>query len=249
MQNNLLLMLLIAHFLGDFYLQSSRLAEKKENGYPALLLHCFLYFLCGVLIIMSVWNSRFFGILCLFGLWHFIIDSIKFACTKYWSNSNTLKKKAYIIDQIAHIIIIILITSKYAYYGDHMRFLVDMGSISTNHLILNRFLRLSLLLLVIFKPANITFERLFSGLKPSKSPGLQSNEVSAGPCIGNMERLLMVILFMLNQYIAIGLVLTGKSIARYKMISEEKEFAQYYLIGTLYSILSALIPYCLIYGF
>ena len=39
----------------------------------------------------------------------------------------------------------------------------------------------------------------------------------------------------------IGLVFTAKSIARYNKISENPAFAEYYLIGSLFSILSALL--------
>lgn len=38
---------------------------------------------------------------------------------------------------------------------------------------------------------------------------------------------------------AVGLVFTAKSIVRYKEF-DRKEFAEYYLVGTLYSILIAL---------
>lgn len=40
----------------------------------------------------------------------------------------------------------------------------------------------------------------------------------------------------MNQYSATGLVLTAKSIARYNKIANEKDFAEYYLLGTLISL-------------
>ena len=58
-----------------------------------------------------------------------------------------------------------------------------------------------------------------------------------GRYIGTVERLVMVLLLSVQQYAAIGLVLTAKSIARYDKISKEKEFAEYYLLGTLISTL------------
>ena len=41
--------------------------------------------------------------------------------------------------------------------------------------------------------------------------------------------------FSMNQYAAMGLVLTAKSIARYDKITKDEKFAEYYLLGTLIS--------------
>lgn len=53
----------------------------------------------------------------------------------------------------------------------------------------------------------------------------------------NQEKIIILILLNVNQYSSIGLILTAKSIARYDMISKDQEFAEYYLIGTLFSLL------------
>ena len=59
--------------------------------------------------------------------------------------------------------------------------------------------------------------------------------------IGTIERIIMIILISMNQYSALGLVLTAKSIARYERISKDEGFAEYYLLGTLMSFLCVLI--------
>ncbi len=61
----------------------------------------------------------------------------------------------------------------------------------------------------------------------------------AGAVIGWLERALVLTLVLMGQYTAIGLALTAKSIARYKEL-EDRRFAEYYLIGTLASILFAI---------
>ena len=45
----------------------------------------------------------------------------------------------------------------------------------------------------------------------------------------------MLIFLSQSQYTAIAFVLTAKSIARYEKITTEKEFGEYYLLGTLIS--------------
>ncbi len=71
--------------------------------------------------------------------------------------------------------------------------------------------------------------------------------MNAGSLIGSMERILIVLFLLLGEYAAIGFVFTAKSITRYKRISIQKEFAEYYLLGTLFSILAALAVYGIIF--
>lgn len=68
----------------------------------------------------------------------------------------------------------------------------------------------------------------------------------AGAIIGNLERVLSAIFLAMNQITAIGFIYTAKSIARFKEIEENKGFAEYYLIGTLFSILYVVVAYFII---
>jgi hypothetical protein len=70
-------------------------------------------------------------------------------------------------------------------------------------------------------------------------PGDAQGVPGAGAVIGTLERALVLTLVLTSQYTAIGLALTAKSIARYKEL-EDRRFAEYYLIGTLASILFAI---------
>ena len=58
--------------------------------------------------------------------------------------------------------------------------------------------------------------------------------------------MLCAIFIGLGQYASIGLIYTAKSIARFKKIEENPKFAEYYLIGTLYSILFVVACYLLV---
>ncbi|NMA12837.1 MAG: DUF3307 domain-containing protein [Chloroflexi bacterium] len=69
----------------------------------------------------------------------------------------------------------------------------------------------------------------------------------AGQMIGYLERILIVIFLSVGQYASIGLIMTAKSIARYERINKDSEFAEYYLIGTLSSILIAILAYLLVF--
>ncbi len=61
------------------------------------------------------------------------------------------------------------------------------------------------------------------------------NTIRIGTKIGIIERIMILILLYNNQYSAIGFIMTIKSIARFKSM-EHRCFAEYYLIGTLFSV-------------
>jgi hypothetical protein len=65
-------------------------------------------------------------------------------------------------------------------------------------------------------------------------------EVVRGRAIGVLERALTLTLVLLGQYGALGLVVAAKSLARFKAL-ENRDFAEYFLIGTLASLLLALL--------
>jgi hypothetical protein len=71
---------------------------------------------------------------------------------------------------------------------------------------------------------------------PGRSGGLKN----AGAAIGMLERAVALTLVLVGEYTAIAFLFTAKSIARFNEL-KQREFAEYYLIGTLSSILVSLI--------
>jgi hypothetical protein len=68
-----------------------------------------------------------------------------------------------------------------------------------------------------------------------EKPGETAEEVkNAGMYIGWLERFLVVTAIVVQSPSMVGLILTGKSIARFPELKER--FAEYFLIGTLLSI-------------
>lgn len=77
-------------------------------------------------------------------------------------------------------------------------------------------------------------------IRPDESHAVRDDELRVGRFIGILERLLIAGLAVGGQFGAIGFVLAAKSIARFKEM-DKRAFAEYYLIGTLLSVLIALI--------
>lgn len=76
----------------------------------------------------------------------------------------------------------------------------------------------------------------------SKEQGLAENreKENAGEWIGILERIITLSFVLTDSYTAIAFALTAKSIARFKEL-ENKDFAEYYLLGTSTSVATALL--------
>ena len=61
-----------------------------------------------------------------------------------------------------------------------------------------------------------------------------------------LERIFILLMLTINEYSSIGLVITAKSVVRYKKISEDPIFSEYYLLGTLLSTIIVIIAFLMI---
>ncbi|MGT2887338.1 DUF3307 domain-containing protein [Streptococcus didelphis] len=220
--NPILCLLLICHFLSDFHLQSQKIADLKNSNLSYLLKHLLLVALpLAVLCLLNFRNSDIYIII--LGS-HALIDYLKPRITKL------LKVKVsfiFLLDQFLHILII-LIASQFLRHSNQLNWL--------NPAYLNGLL----FLLLITKPTNIAFKIFFEKYQPQNQEKIDTIG-GAGAMIGILERIVIGICMIMGQFASIGLVFTAKSIARYNKISESPTFAEYYLIGSLFSILSVFI--------
>ena len=73
---------------------------------------------------------------------------------------------------------------------------------------------------------------------PSSVPSTSASSASparVGATIGILERLLIVTFVLTNATAAIGFVVAAKTLARFKQL-DDRQFAEYYLLGTLASV-------------
>lgn len=237
--------LLLIHLLGDYYFQTEKLASEKNRSVEKLLHHGSIYLIVSLVGIIPIFNKGTLIAAIILSISHFSVDFMKYYYIKTRLNDKYQAQKGreiYLLDQFLHIVCIfviaLLLTSKqisltFIPIFDTLFEIIEIPAIVP--------LFWSTIFLLIWKPANITIKQVLYLYKPSE--GEQEKEKSeveesskkTGGFIGLLERLIILILLSINQYSAIGLVLTAKSIARYNKISENKEFAEYYLLGTLMS--------------
>lgn len=239
MYSNAIIVYLIIHVLGDFYLQSERMALEKNRSLKTLCLHSLIYFVL-MLIPYPILHFRFEFLIigCVIGMAHFLIDFGKYFLYRFQRISRTC---LFFLDQVLHLLIIV---SAVEYL---------LLSVLPFPEPMVKFLKWILLILLLFKPANVSFKMMYGAMKPqirdpqSAEPAEGVTLKNAGAIIGNFERILYAICLVTGQYTAMGLIITCKGFARHSYIQNYPHFAEYFLLGTFYSLLYAIVMFALIF--
>jgi len=248
MTNTVLLALLVCHLLGDFYFQPSRSSRfNLVRRVPHNLIYALPY---AVLLIYLAFGS-FDSSVALFVLapaaLRLMVDTFK-----RWSFGEGLFKEkhvpaVFVADQLLLLVVILMVANHLHGAGAMQRAADENGLL---------FWRLAFFTLALGKPTNIVFTTLLGrfaeGATAEKAAGdadgRPRTEDGAGAVVGILERLVMGAFACIGQFAAMGIIMAAKTLARYSRISESPRFAEYYLIGTLHSILAVIILFLLTFG-
>ncbi|MDI3236233.1 DUF3307 domain-containing protein [Exiguobacterium antarcticum] len=253
----LLLSLLLVHLLADFPLQSKRMAKSKQRQFRVLLAHISIH---------SIGNSIVLGLL--YALGHLTGTDAALigggiVLTHLFLDGSPLKRilhpaLAFWIDQLLHIGIV---TGLVLYVTgidwptsftllDQILWIVVWGLVATE--LIGRGIAP---LLAPFAPRlieshferKVTRKEQLDGLKRSVTHEVEDSARSytteingVGRYIGLVERAIIVCLVTVNATGAIGFIIALKALARFKQF-DDRRFAEYYIIGSLLSILGALL--------
>lgn len=242
-----LILFLIGHVLGDFYLQSSELAINKDGTFKKLLLHSLIYLCSMIFVIIPLCSIKLLKWVFVISIAHFTVDLAKFFIKKKITIDDKLDVLAYSLDQLIHILVIVFTTMAIYLLSEPISYIYCIQYI-LNKLQVDMLSILSwiLILLIIIQPFNITIKKVLYRYRPmiNEEKGGYPN---AGALIGILERCIILLLLSVGQYSAIGFVLTAKSIARYNKIIDDPKFSEYYLLGTLLSAMLVIAAYLLIF--
>ena len=235
--------LISVHLLADFLFQTSTYSEKKRKILKPLLLHCLIYFIVFEIILLSILQFKKAILLgMIISISHLLINFIKNKLEKYFPQRR-LQIWIFSINQLIHFFIIIVM-----YYILNLE-----NSVSNLYVKLQAYENFKIIILyisvfsIIFEPASVFIRKLFTSISSKTSPKENLEELKAGNIIGKLERIIIAILLLNNQFGVIGFVLTAKSIARFKQM-ENRNFAEKYLIGTLTSFLIVLATVLILKG-
>ena len=235
--------LISIHLLADFLFQTSIYSEKKRKMLKPLLLHCFIYFIIFEIVLLPILQfKKLFLLGVIISVLHFLIIFTKNKLEKSFPQRR-LQIWIFSINQLIHFFIIIVI-----YYILNLE-----NSVSNLYVKLRAYENFKIIILyisvfsIIFEPASVFIRKLFTSISSKTYPKENLEELKAGNIIGKLERIIIAILLLNNQFGVIGFVLTAKSIARFKQM-ENRDFAEKYLIGTLTSFLIVLISIFILKG-
>lgn len=222
-----LIKLLIAHLIGDFFLQPKSWVEEKETSKlksPKLYIHVAVHI---ALMFLLLFDLSYWRLILMIGILHFVIDAFKLTLQK-----KKTKRFYFFADQILHLLTIF--GSYYLFYPNNINLNFEVNE---SHLM---FL---LAVLVLSYPTSIIMKVIFSKWHLSKIVSKKESLEDAGTYIGILERLLVFIFIILDQWEAVGFLITAKSVFRFGDLSaaKERKLTEYVLIGTLISFGIAII--------
>lgn len=224
----ILIRLVLAHIICDFYLQPKNWVEERNSKHarsPRLFFHSLLH---GLISLLLLGDIRFWWLIPIITISHFLID--------IWKSYQSIDLRSFIYDQGAHIILLVLVAFLARNQHPGFPFLADQNGIT--------FVLIILLTLILLRPASFFIQFFMNRFPFDKS---QLNTLSnAGKYIGYFERTIILACILTEAYAALGFLIASKSLLRFS--DREKSSHQqteYILVGSLLSwaisIISALL--------
>jgi Protein of unknown function (DUF3307) len=217
-----LLKLILAHLVTDFLLQPTRWIEdrnKRHFGSIYLYVH-------GVVTAIFAWlmtGWQYYDIAIIIFISHTVIDG--------WKSYQKKNSFYFITDQVLHLLVIAA-----CFYGSFLKrtdITVAWDNLSGNII----FWKLLLAIVFLTMPAGILIGTLTKKWRDNiSSETARINLANAGKWIGIIERIIVFILILHDQYGAIGLLVAAKGLVRFNEKERQEEKTEYLLIGTLLSI-------------
>jgi len=220
-------LLLLGHILGDFYAQSKKMANNKVSDLKHLITHGVFYAICIAIVLFFIETTQeLLWIFLFISLSHIIVDFFK----------KFIKWKPFMVDQLIHAV---FLYSAWKMWGELLT--IRMFNIFELDYILGNWVSVILGLLIILRPVGMLIAEGdiwdFSIIEPPPREAQQGS----GKMIGYLERVMVFFLLLNNQFGAVAFVIAAKSVTRFPEISTKNEGrsqAEYYLIGTLLSMVS-----------
>ena len=219
------LKMLAAHLLTDFALQPNSWVEGR-NAHHYKSRHIYYHIIMTMLIACLFDGFTNWEVPVFIGISHFSIHLRK---------SYRPQKMLYFVpDQSMHILVI-LVTGLLLYPPDPA-ISNSLQSILRNE----NYWAVTLAVVFLAHPSGIIIGML-TGRWREQLADTSNSLADAGKWIGILERLIIFVLVVFDQYAAIALLTAAKSILRFSESKNAQERSEYVLIGTLISITFALV--------
>jgi hypothetical protein len=211
--------LLLSHFITDFLLQPKSWVEeriKKHFASPMLYVHSFVT----AILAFAITGFAYWQVALVIFITHTIIDG--------WKSYQKTNFNYFVIDQFLHILVIIC-----CWYVSFLSF----EKVTVAWQLLNKNLHAWKLIagfIFVTIPTGIIIGQ-FTKQWQDKIENADSLS-NAGKWIGIIERIIVLIFVLKNDYAAISLLLAAKGIIRFNEKDRPEIKTEYLVIGTLLSI-------------
>lgn len=239
----LLVLLVAGHLLADFLTQTRWSIEAKRRGWGQRG-HGVVVFLVQLVVVLPLLSAWVAAVTAAIAVVHEVVDRARIGLTR----TRPASLPAFLLDQVVHLLVILggWWILKAAGAVPPVRFISasELGAWVTVAVI-------AAALAFNATGGSVVVEGVLDFLPPgtdasAASPGDGAGEPAdtgrpgAGRLIGVLERTLVLVLVVYGQWAAAVLLLTAKSIARFEEL-KVRRFAEYYLVGTLASLLVAVL--------
>jgi hypothetical protein len=232
-----LLAVLLAHLLADFPLQTDSLVRAKTDGIKGFLTHGAIHFASvNVALLLfthnRLWSLQTQSILIAYVVLHIALDYMKQLYLRVRLAPDSTGP--FVVDQALHLVMAVGVSLALTRdtWGE-----LRAAVFWTDHLKQNVLLVAVTYTAVIFAGGYLVRSMTRSLTEEMTAPAGEDKDAlrNAGLYIGWLERFLVLTALLVQSPAMIGLILTGKSIARLGELKGPK-FAEYFLIGTLLSL-------------
>ncbi|NEN24460.1 DUF3307 domain-containing protein [Cryomorpha ignava] len=216
---SLLIKFILAHLIGDFFLQTAKSIGQKNNlkwRSPQLYIHTVVHFALLLLIAgLNHWVAAL-----IITVFHFLIDGSKL---QFQNEKN--KQTWFFLDQLLHLIVMVAV---WAYITQVPKIEISAALLAGGTA-----------LIFLTRPASFFIYQALShwGNEMTEEGQSQKALPKAGSYIGMLERALVFGFILIGQWGAIGFLMAAKSIFRFGDLTRAKDrkLTEYILIGTLMS--------------
>ena len=218
MWSSLFVGLLLAHFIGDYLLQSGPLCKQKREK-KARSWFQYVHALCIALLSWAaIWDVRQWFVALAIGLTHLLVDIGK----SYVKEENVW---TFVLDQVLHLLVMALAAW----------ICVNRLGWSVPVWLTPSVLRAEVIAvagIICWRPANFLIRSVLQ-INQVSIPS-DPNTFHAGQLIGILERWLILVFILIGHYEVIGFLVAAKSIIRFG--DHDRDKTEYFLAGTLLSI-------------
>lgn len=225
-------LLLLGHTLGEFVFQTDTMATSKHRLRP-LLTHGGIVTVVHVVVFLPLLTSSTVLLLLAIGVAHLLIDAV----TGRLRGGGDTTVGMFLSDQLAHLAVLVSgwwIIDATSWLNAPV--VTTLGGVSS--------LPWSAMTAGAVYVSALAFAHkggsaIVRGVLPDEGPEPDGDDLEAGSLIGSLERWIILLLGFAGMWESVALVVAAKSVARFEEL-KERAFAEYFLVGTLTSVLVAI---------